>query len=200
MPGAVEPDDHALLGGIARGDGRALEQLVRRHSRWAGAMLMRVLGSRAVADDILQSCFVQLWEKPPAWQPQAQFRTWFYRVLHNRCLDHFRHQRRHTPLSSEEGEPPEDEPVLVTAGGQHTDAAGGGVQPGLEHTVLRRLDVQAALQALPERQRMAIVLVYFEELPQAEAAQLMALSVGALESLLGRARTALSKHLAAHRH
>jgi RNA polymerase sigma-70 factor (ECF subfamily) len=193
MPGPLEPDDHALLDGIARGDGRSLEQLVQRHSGWAVRLLRRVLGSQVVAEDILQSCFVQLWEKPPAWQPQASFRTWFYRVLHNRCLDHFRREKRHAPMPDEEGEPHEEGLTVATE-------ITATMHRPVEQAVVRRLDVQAALQTLPERQRMAIVLVYFEEWPQAEAAQLMQVSVGALESLLSRARSALSRHLAAHRH
>ena len=200
MARSVEPDDHALLQGIARGEATALEGLIHRHRSWAVRLLLRVLGSHAVAEDVLQSCFVQLWEKPPAWQPNAQFRTWFYRVLHNRCMDHFRHEQRHIPLPSD-GEV--DHPPAGDQGGLVGPAAVAlalQATPGMEQGVMQRLDVQAALMTLPERQRMAIVLVYFEDLPQAEAAALMTVSVGALESLLSRARTQLSRHLAAHRH
>jgi RNA polymerase sigma-70 factor (ECF subfamily) len=69
-----------------------------------------------------------------------------------------------------------------------------------EGQALSQVDVQTALQSLPERKRAAIVLVYFEELSQIEVAGIMGVSVGALESLLSRARVQLSRQLAAHRH
>ena len=188
----IEPDDATLLGAIARGDGAAFESLVRRHSTWCMRLLYRILGQRELAEDVLQSCLVQLWERPPAWQPNAQFRTWLYRVLHNRCIDHFRRNQNyvHVPFFSDT----ENDDELAP-----DDSAHGPIESSSEQVAMQRLDIESALQALPERQRIAIVLVYFEEHSQTEAAALMDVSVGALESLLSRARATLSKQLAAHR-
>jgi RNA polymerase sigma-70 factor (ECF subfamily) len=188
----IELDDATLLGAIARGDGAAFESLVRRHSTWCMRFLCRILGQREVAEDVLQSCLVQLWERPPAWQPNAQFRTWLYRVLHNRCIDHFRRNPNYVnaPFFSDTENDSELAPYDSTHGPTDSSSEQGAIQ---------RLDIQSALQTLPERQRIAVVLVYFEERSQTEAAALMDVSVGALESLLSRARATLSKQLAAHR-
>ena len=183
--------------GIARGEGEAFAHLVRRHSPWAFRLLYRLLGQRALAEDVLQSCFVQIWEKPSAWVPRAQFRTWLYRVLHNRCLDHFRRHQRQSNLDPHVLDATE---AIDDTLDDAQQAAVGLVQPGIEQGVMQRVDVQTALQSLPERQRAAIVLVYFEDLSQIEVAGIMGVSVGALESLLSRARVQLSRQLAAHRH
>jgi RNA polymerase sigma-70 factor (ECF subfamily) len=189
-------DDNTLMQGICRGDEAALEALIHRHSGWGLQQLQRVLGRVEEAEDILQSCFVQIWEKAPAWEPQAQFRTWFYRVLYNRCMDHFRRTGREVAW-------PDTAPDGAQSSQENAESFSKmllPVVPAADAGVMRRLDVQAALQKLPLRQRMAIVLVYFEELAQDEAAGVMGVRLGALESLLSRARATLARHLAAHRH
>jgi RNA polymerase sigma-70 factor (ECF subfamily) len=196
MPSDTRLDDNALMQGICRGDEAALQALIHRHSGWGLQQLQRVLGRVQEAEDILQSCFVQIWEKAPAWEPRAQFRTWFYRVLHNRCMDHLRRSEREVAW-------PDTTPDLQEGcreSAAHSSSMHLPVVPAADAGVMRRLDVQAALQELPLRQRMAIVLVYFEEMAQDEAAHAMGVSLGALESLLSRARATLARHLAAHRH
>ena len=80
--------DAELLQAIAGGDRLAFDRLSRRHLDRAYGVAMRMTGSRADAQDVVQDVFLRLWQRPDAWRPgQAQFSTWLYRVVVNRCLD-----------------------------------------------------------------------------------------------------------------
>ena len=179
-PDGGPPDDGDLMAAVARGDERAYARLVDRHLAWALRFAGRVLSNRADAEDVAQAAFLKIWQGAAAWEPQARFRTWFYRVLYNLCMDHFRSQTR-----------------SAVAGGEPGEELPDG-QPSQEERLARaqRADhVKAVLAALPERQRMALVLCYYEEMGQAESAALMGISEGALESLLSRGRAAMKKNL-----
>jgi len=123
-----------------------------------------------------------VWQGASRWQPSAKFSTWFYRVLYNLCMDHFRAQS-------------------APAEALGDDYADDGPTSEERMAAVQRVDrVRAALTALPERQRAAIVLCHYEERSQAEAAALLEVSEGALESLLSRGRAALKKYVDADLH
>ncbi len=172
--------DWSLMAAVGRGDELAYAALVERHLRWALRFVERILGNRADAEDVAQAAFLRVWQGAAAWTPSAKFSTWFYRVLYNLCMDHFRARARAAT----------DDDAL------DDDMRDG--QPSLEERLARvqRVDqVKAALATLPERQRTALVLCYYEEMSQAESAALMGISEGALESLLSRGRAAMRKNL-----
>jgi RNA polymerase sigma-70 factor (ECF subfamily) len=172
-------DDVVLMAAVGRGDERAYAALVERHLRWALRFVERLVGSRADAEDLAQVAFLRLWQGASAWQPSARFSTWFYRVLYNLCMDHFRARTRD---AATEG-PDED---IADEAPSHEERI----------AAVQRADrVKAALAMLPERQRAALVLCYYEELSQAESAAMMGISEGALESLLSRGRTTMKKHM-----
>jgi RNA polymerase sigma-70 factor (ECF subfamily) len=169
--------DHELMAAVARRDGRAFTRLVERHLGWSLGFAERMLGARHEAEDLVQTAFLRVWQGASRWEPKAKFSTWLYRVLHNLCMDHFR--ARGGAQEALDEELPDDAP------GNEERLAG----------LQREARVRAALAALPDRQRAALVLCYYEERPQAEAASLLGVSVGALESLLSRGRAALRKWL-----
>lgn len=164
------------MAAIAQGDADAFTRLVEQHIDWALRFVERMLGNRALAEDLVQSAFLNIWERAAGWEPRARFSTWFYRVLYNRCLDQFRARGRHTDVELDEEIPD----------------ASAGAELQLQEAQTRGA-VRDALAALPERQRAALVLCYYEELSQPEAAALLGVSVGALESLLSRARSSLKR-------
>jgi len=170
------------MAAVARQDARAYARLVERHLGWSLRFVERLVGGRADAEDLVQTAFLRVWLGASRWEPNAKFSTWFYRVLYNLCMDHF---RAHTA-------PTEALDEAIPDGGQSSEERLAGSQ--------RAARVRAALAALPERQRAAIVLCYYEERSQAEAAALLAVSEGALESLLSRGRAALKKHLGRELH
>jgi len=176
------PSDDDLVAAVARGDEQACRLLMERHLPRMVALARRMLGNRADAEDVAQEVFLRVWTHAERWQPgRAQFGTWLHRVATNLCLDRLRKRRPENiddipePVS---GDPRPDE--------------------NLERRELAER-VEAALQALPERQRLAIVLSHFQGLSNIEAAEILEVSVEAVESLLGRARRQLRATLATER-
>ena len=157
---------------VARGDASAFALLVRRHAEGAQRMAGRILGSAALAEEIVQEAFLRVWTSAPRWRPQAAFRTWLYRIVINLCLNATR-RAPDLPLGAA-GDPADPGDAAAALESRERDALLG-----------------AAVEALPLRQRAAIVLVYQEGLGNAEAAAALDISVSALEALLVRARRAL---------
>jgi len=183
-----EPDD-ALMARAGRGDKAAFAVLVRRHLARATAIAQRIVGNRSDAEEVVQEAFLRCWQKAPDWQPaespggtatageRAQFATWLYRVLTNLCLD-----RRRRP-----------QPVEIEAAGDIADDREDGFARTERGEVGKR--VAEAMAKLPDRQRAALALCYYEDLGNIEAAKALDISVGALESLLVRGRRALRDSL-----
>jgi RNA polymerase sigma-70 factor (ECF subfamily) len=165
--------DHDLMARAAKGDERAFRTLAERHAGAALRLARRILGNDAMAEDIVQDTFLRVWINAPRWRPEAAFRTWFYRIVVNLCLNA---KRRAAELP-------------LDAAGDLADAA-PGAEAQLE-TRERDAAVAAAVAALPARQRAAIVLTYQEGLSNAEAAGVLDTSVSGVETLLVRAKRAL---------
>ncbi len=167
--------DGDLISRIAVGEAGAAEQLVRRHVKRIHALAQRMLNDAHEAEDVTQEVFLRCWRAAPRWRPgQAKFETWMHRVAINLCYDRLRRRR----------EKPDAE-----AGMSMADPSLGASDAWL--AAQRAARVQAALARLPERQRAAIALCHFEEVPQRDAAAALDVSLDALESLLARGRRAL---------
>ncbi len=170
--------DDAFMRQTATGDAAAFTQLVARHARRCAALAARLMGSRSEAEDIVQEAFTRLWLKAKDWEPGgAQVSTWLYRVVVNLCLDRKRK--------------PRNEPIEAAA--EIVDPAPRSDERML--TAERRDRVQRAVETLPDRQRAALALCHFEEMSNAEAAAILEINIGALESLLVRARRSLRELL-----
>jgi RNA polymerase sigma-70 factor (ECF subfamily) len=180
------PADEWLMRAIAEGDRAAFAQLAERHLDRVVRIAARVGLGQAEAEDVGQDVMTKLWVEPWRWNPgsaqrtPARFSTWLYRVTVNAAIDVAR-RRRFAALD----EAPEREAEDLS---------------GFETIANRQIqnDVQAAIAALPERQRLALGLCFFEEMTNAEAADILGLSVKALEALLVRARRGLRESLAPH--
>lgn len=168
-----DPDDE-LLGRVAKGDPAAVRALVARKLPRLLSLAQRMLGDADAAQDVAQETFVRAWKQAPKWTPgQARFDTWLHRVALNLCYDRLR-RRREVATDT----PPEQ--IFEGPAPDH----------GLMSADIGRRVAQAMAQ-LPDRQREAVVLCHYQELGNIEAANLMEVSVEALESLLGRGRRAL---------
>jgi len=175
----IDPDAD-LVRNIGAGDARAAEALVHRHLPRMVGLARRMLGDAAEAEDVAQDVFLRVWREAPRWKPgAAKFETWMHRVALNLCYDRLRRRRE---------KPDPDAGVNV---------ADGGLLPADQWLARQRAArVDAALAALPERQRAAIVLVHYQDLTNIAAAEMLDVSVEALESLLARGRRALKAALA----
>lgn len=174
-----EETDEALLSRVAAGEPDAARRMMARKLPRILGLAVRVLGDRPEAEDVSQETFLRIWRQASRWRHgEARFDTWLHTVVLNLCRDRLR-RRRETYVA----EPPEV----------------ADPRPGPEHGLVQtseREAVAAALAALPVRQREAIVLQYYQELSNGEAAAVLGVSVEALESLLSRARRTLRDRLA----
>lgn len=176
----LDPDAE-LVRRIGEGDARAADMFVRRHLPRMTALGRRMLSNAAEAEDVAQEVFLRVWKIAPQWREgEAKVETWMHRVALNLCYDRLRRRR-------EVGDP--------EAGVASIDPAQSAPDAILARQ--RATAVRTALDALPERQRAAIVLCHFQELSNIDAARALEISVEALESLLSRGRRALKAALSA---
>ena len=160
------------------GDRAACELLVERHLGRIVNTAYRMLGNRSDAEDAAQDVFLRVWSTAPRWKrSSARFTTWLYRVAMNVCLDRIAKKRESTG----------DEGQAIVDPGPEPSAAFHAAQ------VARQ--VNAALAALPETQRLALTLCHYQGLRNLEAAEVMDISVDALESLLARGRRTMRVRL-----
>lgn len=170
--------DEALMADAAAGDRKAFGLLTRRHLRRSIALAQRVVGNASDAEEVAQDAFLQIWANADRWRGDGtRFTTWLYRIVVNRAID-YRRRRTFAPLDAAEevADPAWSAETLVD-----------GRKIGAE--------VDAAIAALPERQRAALSLCYHEEMSCAEASEVLQVSVSAMESLLVRARKTVRARL-----
>ncbi len=171
--------DEELMARAGQGDREACQRLVERHLGRIHAFATRILGNAAEGEDVAQEVFLRLWKHAARWKPTgAKLSTWLHRIALNLCLNK-RERQRETP----------SEHVAETAhAGDDPDA------------VARRRDmerhVNAALGTLPTNQRAAITMCHYQGMKNAEAAEVLGVSVEALESLLARGRRGMRARLA----
>ncbi|MDL1870959.1 sigma-70 family RNA polymerase sigma factor [Deltaproteobacteria bacterium PRO3] len=172
--------EEALALRVQKGDREAFNRLVQEHVGRYFRIARRILGDSGEAEDIVQTAYLKFWQAPSKWNADLgwKFSTWFYRVVVNLCLD-LKRRRRETPTEA----PPEA-------------SAEAGTEDALIHRERQRRLV-AWLEELPERQRSALQLCFYEGLSNEEAAQVMGLKLKALQSLLMRAKAQLREKVLA---
>lgn len=170
---------------MAARDPAALREAIACHAGSLNRIAFRMLGDAHEAEDIVQEACLRLWDHAPrlaarhaAGTPAAaglRLSGWLARVATNLAIDRLRLSRR---VSGEEVPERADEAPLADEQ-METEELGD--------------TTRALVLALPDRQRAAIVLTYYEDLPNAEAAEALDMNIKAFESLLFRARAALRK-------
>jgi RNA polymerase sigma factor (sigma-70 family) len=171
--------DAALVGRLRSGDATAFRELVGRHIAVVAGIARRMLKDEAEAEDIAQEAMLRLWRSAAGLElGPGGLRPWLRRVTSNLCIDRVRSGHR-TIVTDEVPEVAEPPTQVTNLEGQELSVR-----------------VAAAMQALPERQRLALTLFHHEGLSQVEVGQAMGISDEAVESLLARARRALKSSLA----
>jgi RNA polymerase sigma-70 factor, ECF subfamily len=169
----VDPDaDRWLVTKIRGGDVDAYEVLIRRHRDRIYRIALRMLGNPHDAEDIAQDVIIQLWTAAAGFTGAAQFTTWLYRLVVNRCLNHKRRARRTTPLIEA------DHPPVA----------------GVDEAVIARQRAQAmmaVIAALPAEQRVTLVLCHVEGFSYREVATILEVSEAVVRGRLSRARRTL---------
>ena len=166
--------DHELMCKTGQGDSRAFEQLVLRHQDLVWRLVYRFTNNRSDAEELAQESFLKTFRAARKYTPSAQFTTFLYRVVVNTCLDYTRKK--------------EAEEL-----GEHTDES--PLPARVVENRERRDVVEKSLQSLPDRQKLAVVLHYFEDFSLREIADYLDTTPKGIERLLSRARSRLEKRL-----
>jgi RNA polymerase sigma-70 factor (ECF subfamily) len=171
------PTDEELMLLVAKGSLEAFEQIIVRYQSSAWKIAYQFLRDSGKAEDMVQEAFLKILDAAPRYRPRAPFRTYLYRILSRLCLDE---RKKKKPVYT--GELP-DLP--------HPSSA-------LDDQMISKERMEAvydALDALPDRQRLALVLKYYDGLDYREIAAVMETTPKAVERLLARGRALLEKGL-----
>lgn len=170
--------DDELMNAICNGDQSAYKTVVKQHLPAISHYAFRLLGNKKDTEDITQETFLKLWLNANSWRPdKGKVTTWLHRIAHNLCIDYL---RKHSKVQTQEDfeEVPTSDLDDSTNGSSNTDK-------------MQILD--QALMQLPESQRSAIMLCAVQNFSNKEAADIMAISVKALESTVARGKRSLRK-------
>ena len=189
----LEPDesaarDLALMARVKTGDTDAFRELIEAHQHRVISTIARMLGDQTDAEDIAQVVFLRVWKSAPRYEATAKFTTWLFKILRNLVFNEQRRRRRHPTV-------PLDTPA------DSADAPHQIPDPGVKPADTALLDtemqdaIQRAIDALPEPQRLAIILRRYDGTPYEDIAQILDISIPAVKSLLFRARTDLREAL-----
>jgi RNA polymerase sigma-70 factor (ECF subfamily) len=186
---ARDPDIRLMLR-VRAGDDAAFAELVTRYQHRLLAVLHHHTGTLTDAEDLVQEVFLRVHRNRAGYKPQAKFSTWLFAIAHNLALNARRDRKRRpvVPL-----ELPADTSNPGTVAGIANEREPSPTAP-LQQAELAAA-VQAALEQLSERQRMAVVLNKYEDMGYAEIAQVLDLTPQAVKSLLSRAREKLREAL-----
>ncbi|MGM0422463.1 MAG: RNA polymerase sigma factor [Pseudomonadota bacterium] len=173
------PTDQDLMRRIAeQKDQTAFATLVDRYRQKLFATCYRMLGQYAEAEEAVQDSFLKLWNYAPSWDVEkASLSTWLYTITSNTCRDVLRKRKA----------------ILVEHDDNRESDLPGGQQV-VEQKQQARL-VKKAINKLPDRQREALVLSYYQGLSHKEIGAVMSTSPKSIEGLIARARTDLKQQL-----
>jgi RNA polymerase sigma-70 factor, ECF subfamily len=174
QPPSQAEQDLALVRALALGGDGGRDALADFYDRFAGlamALLLRILGSRSEAEDLLQEVFVELWRRAAAYDPaRGSVQTWVAMVVRSRGIDAVRSRARRprAPIEADA------ELALVAPASDHPDALADSAQ--------QRQAVQEALALLSREQREVLDLAYFQGLSQGEIAAHLGIPIGTVKS------------------
>jgi RNA polymerase sigma-70 factor (ECF subfamily) len=168
--------DEELMALVADGDHGAATVLVSRHQGKLLNLFYRYTNDRLLAEDLSHEVFLRVYKSAPLYQPRAPFQVWLYRVAKNLCLNELKAKRvrEHPPEQEAETPTPYDELVRAQ----------------------REARVRRAIEELPERQRLVLILHRFEGFSLSDTAAVMETTPGAVEQLWVRAKARLKTTLA----
>jgi RNA polymerase sigma-70 factor, ECF subfamily len=189
MTGDLDPDA-ALMLRVRDGDTKAFEVLVEKYKQPVFSLIYRTIHDATEAEDVAQNVFLQVFKSAGRYRVAARFSTWLFTIARNLCLNELRRRSRHPADSLDQaGSEDDHQPAR-----QFEDVK--TVHP--PDLVLRselEAKVEAAIAALPEKQRTAVLLCREEELSYEDIAAVLGCTLSATKSLIHRARETLKQQL-----
>ncbi len=164
----------------------AFQELVELHQNAIIGTVSKMLGNAADAEDIAQQVFIRLWKSAPRYEVNAKFTTFLYTITRNLVFNESKRKQRKMELSLEQ----QEENSFTQLEDKQTSCPDQAI---LKAELKHNLD--HAIQLLPEKQRLAMILCCYENMPYEEIASVLELSVSAVKSQIFRARTSLRDSL-----
>ena len=196
-------EDREYVERVLAGEPEVFEQLVRKYNRLGGAIAYGVLSDFHLAEDVVQDAFIRAFEALAGLKEPARFRFWFAGIVKRRSIDVLRQRKtpRRRAASLEAGAADDGEGQdlgsTITSDSRRPDQSPDASQLDAAVHAERRRQVLECISGLDENDRIVVSLKHMEGMSYREIAELMELSVSAVESRLFRARKVLRKRLAA---
>jgi len=188
--GADESSDAAIMLRVAAGDESGFNYLVEKHYRAMIHFLFRMVRNQAVAEELAQEVFLRVYRSRESYRAEAKFTTWLYRIATNLAVNHARDTKHERSASTIYLDSPDEET------GTTPDVADD--EPNVEQNLLRKERMAAIkehVMALPERQRMAVLMHKYQGMDYKQIGDVLKLSESATKSLLFRAYQTLRDKL-----
>lgn len=187
--------DEELMLAVCKGDRSAYQAIVKQHLKPISHYAFRFLGNQKDTEDIAQEVFLKLWMNASSWKSEkSKLTTWLHRITHNLCIDYLRKHARVSVTDTSE---------LISDQLDSTNSFATNTTQTLrddesdEFNEDEKMKVLiSAMNSLPENQRSALMLCHYQNFSNIEAADIMQISVKALESCIARAKRSLRKQFA----
>lgn len=178
--------DVALMLRVKEGDVRAFEELVTRHQGAVIGTVAKMLNCQSEAEDIAQQVFLRLWKSAKRYKEKAKFTTYLFTITRNLVFNESKRRSTRKQVSIEQRN---EETHVEIADTQTAEPNKALLEAELNAAV------DAAIEALPKKQRLAMILRRYEQLPYEEIATILGTSVASVKSHLFRARATLKESL-----
>jgi RNA polymerase sigma-70 factor, ECF subfamily len=190
MAGAEGYTDAEVMLRVKAGDESAFDYLVQKYRRPLVSFMYRMARNTAAAEDLAQEVFLRVYRSRQTYEASAKFTTWLYRIATNLAVNHARDTRHERPEVTVSLDEPDEET------GTTLDVADGTVTA--EEALVRRERMRAIrskVEALPERQKLAVIMHKYQQMDYKQIADVLKLSESATKSLLFRAYETLREQL-----
>jgi RNA polymerase sigma-70 factor (ECF subfamily) len=169
--------DAELIRQVAEGNESAFEALVEKYQHPVVNTIYRYISDSTQAEDVAQEVFVKVWQHAGSFRGKSKFSTWLYKIVVNQCLNYRSRERKNTDAL--------DRPVK-----DETPEADVSLEAGERQAAVRK-----AIDELPEKQRIALILSRFDRKSYKEISEIMRCSLSSVESLIFRAKENLKKKI-----
>jgi RNA polymerase sigma-70 factor (ECF subfamily) len=190
MAGAEGYTDADVMLRVKAGDQSAFDFLVQKYRRPLVSFMYRMARNTAAAEDLTQEVFLRVYRSRQSYEASAKFTTWLYRIATNLAVNHARDTRKERPEVMVSLDEPDDDT------GTTMDVADGRMS--VEEALVRRermLAIRSKVEALPERQKLAVIMHKYQQMDYKQIADVLKLSESATKSLLFRAYETLREQL-----
>jgi len=188
---AADPfTDAEVMLRVKAGDQAAFDFLVQKYRRPLVSFMYRMARNTAAAEDLAQEVFLRVYRSRQTYEASAKFTTWLYRIATNLAVNHARDTRKERPEVTVSLDEPDEET------GTTMDVADSTIS--VEEAMVRRermLAIRSRVEALPERQRLAVIMHKYQQMDYKQIADVLKLSESATKSLLFRAYQTLREQL-----